>query len=239
MASFSSSNSISEIIRQAEKQIASSNLDRARELLSQARFTYPGNEYITAILERIDLLEHQPVSASASQKAVSVSLPESAQAPPLDTTAMQVKRLTKVACTLNARGSVGPAFESLMNAYLLDPLSPDVLAAEQVILPAVELMRERGMVTTQAPTTAQLLHQHVSSGASGQNTEQRLEMLKLAKEQEREEKERAIWRKASEAPHQSTEAPSGNQSEVNGATTPSGKPQEGFFSKMRHGKLLG
>ena len=56
---------------------------------------------------------------------------------------MRVRELTDAAGTLLNRGLSESAFETLMNAYLLDPVSPDVLACEKRVLPAWELFRKQ------------------------------------------------------------------------------------------------
>jgi hypothetical protein len=239
MGSPSGTNGVSEIIRQAEKQIAGNNLVEARELLTKARLTYPDNDYISAIIERVDMLENKTRPAQPAAGSVSVSVPKGTPARP-DQLALQVKRLAQMACTLMERGSTSAAFESLMNAYLLDPLSSDVQEAERMILPAIDLMRQRGTLNQLEPTPPQAMPQIAGSEGSAPSEESRVEQLKQQKERERLEKERAMWRKASEAPRQPQQ--SGGQSGVRPAgelVTPSGKPSAGFLDRFRKGKPNG
>ena len=66
----------------------------------------------------------------------------------------RVKRLTNVAINLFERGSYETAFDSLMKAYLLDPTSTYVMNCERTLLPAIELMRKRGTITSPATASA-------------------------------------------------------------------------------------
>jgi hypothetical protein len=241
---------VSEIIRKAEKQIAGGNLAKAKQLLEDARKNEPNNEYIEAILERVTLLglreEETPVQASD----VSQETPGAPAVKPVEVmedVASRVKQLTSVARDLYARGSVEPAFDSLMNAFMLDPLSRDVAQVESLILPAFEMMKKRGSVTIQQevapPTTAQILQQSVlKGGSSGRETSQlsRLEQLKQQKEQERLVKERAMWRKASEAPRlaEADDEAAISASEPQLVPPSPVKHRDGLLSRFWNGKQL-
>ena len=102
-----------------------------------------------------------------------------------------IKRLTLVAFSLYARGSFETAFDTLMTAYLLDPVSPEVMECEKTLLPAWELLQIK-----KAEEKASSMHstpdQHVRRSESA-----RIDVLKKEKENERAEKERALWREAS------------------------------------------
>jgi len=65
---------------------------------------------------------------------------------------LRIKELTETAQILLNRGLSESAFETLMRAYLLDPLNPDVLLCEKRVLPAWEaLQKNRGALN---PPTA-------------------------------------------------------------------------------------
>ena len=60
----------------------------------------------------------------------------------------QVQYLVDTAGVLLDRGLNESAFESLMQAYLLDPLAPELISSEQKILPVLEAMRNRPVPET-------------------------------------------------------------------------------------------
>lgn len=53
----------------------------------------------------------------------------------------RIRRLTNAAEGFLENGALKNAFESLMKAYLLDPMSPYVIACEKTVLPAWENMQ--------------------------------------------------------------------------------------------------
>ena len=233
---------VKETIKKAEKHIAAGELDRAKNLLEDAHAKEPGNEYINAILERVMLLgtrvEEPPVVAEAkAESPVEVE----------DEVQTQVKRLTAMAHDLYERGSYDTAFDSLMKAFMLDPLSKDVVREESVIVPAFELMKKRGTLTTQQiesrPTTAQILQQGLSAQVNVPSTAtqvSRLDQLKHQKEQERLALEREMWRKASEIPRISeVEGDFSTAAEPQVVPTSLEKPKEGLLSRLRGGFHIG
>ena len=238
---------VREIIRKAEKHISAGELDSATKLLEDAKQTDPNNEYIGAILERVMLLSSRDGAASAHEveshriePTVSVSLPKPTELP-ADNVQIQVQRLTAMAHNLYERGSYDTAFESLMKAYMLDPLSTDVEREESVIVPAFELMQKRGTMGSQAdsvrPTVAQLLQQGLASNVpapavSGELS--RIDQLKQQKEQERVASERAMWRKASEAPH-APETDEDSTSDPHLVSPAAPKHRDGIFARLRGG----
>lgn len=256
MAAPGFSNGISGLIRQAEQLIESGNATEALKVLTDARTKDPGNKYIEAIMQRALSAAPQQENPesdgeSGSVKAssgVSVSTPDAAVPQP-DDTALQVKRFINVARNLYQRGSYEPAFETLMKAYLLDPLSEDVMKAEQAIVPALELMRKRGTLGIQPSTQStisQVIRQHVEAVPS--NAPEllppaaapisRLDQLKKEKEEQRLVKEREMWRKASEAPRRAAEpseapAESVQTSGENQENAESTKHSRGLFSRMK------
>ncbi len=246
-----SSNNVTEIIKKAEKHIASGDLGRAKTLLEDAQKTDPDNEYINAIFERVLLLnsrgEETPAQENQARQIedeVTASQPVHALLPE-DEVQVQVKRLTSMARDLFERGSYDSAFDSLMRAYMLDPLSKDVAREESVIVPAFELMKKRGTIATTMdeprPTTAQILQRGLASGGSGSSGQvSRLDQLKQQKEQERMVREREMWRKASGTPRlvEMEDDPVSSSEPQFVAPTPQ-KQKDGIFSRLRGGLHIG
>jgi hypothetical protein len=99
-------------------------------------------------------------------------------------TATRILQLTSAARQLVKLGLSEAAFESLLKAYLMDPIHPQVLACEKIVLPAWELTRK---------------HSRVNDGSSTPDDD-RLRVLKARKEAERQEREKTVWEKASGKP---------------------------------------
>lgn len=98
----------------------------------------------------------------------------------------QITRLTGAAEQYLKRGQSALAFDTLMEAYLLDPLNPLVVSCEKNVLPAWEAFRNK---------------QHSTPVTSPPMTdEQRLARLKAEREAVRHEKERKVWEQASRSP---------------------------------------
>jgi hypothetical protein len=98
----------------------------------------------------------------------------------------QISRLTGAAEQYLKRGQSALAFDSLMEAYLLDPLNPLVVSCEKNVLPAWEAFRNK---QTSAQPPSSLI-----------TDEQRLARLKAEREAVRQEKERKVWEQASRSP---------------------------------------
>ncbi len=96
-----------------------------------------------------------------------------------------IVRLTSNAQNYLKRGQSALAFDTLMEAYLLDPLHPLVISCEKAVLPAWEIFRKQ---------------QITSAGAPPATDDERLARLKAEKDTQRREKERQIWDQASQAP---------------------------------------
>jgi tetratricopeptide (TPR) repeat protein len=229
----------SEFIRAAERSIAAGDLNLALQQIANARSIDPKNEYLDAIVERIDLLatRKEPVGKNGFLQGAPLASLEPEQFQLTPELQARVKRLTNVAINLFERGSYETAFDSLMKAYLLDPTSTYVMNCEKTLLPAIELMRKRGSITSPAKAQAASPQDAASQPDSGRE-ESRLEILKREKEMERQEKERAMWRDASKPLDSITRKvePSKNESQNSGSTS---RQEGGFFSKLRGGKLLG
>jgi tetratricopeptide (TPR) repeat protein len=232
----------SEFIRAAERSIAAGDLNLALQQIANARSIDPQNEYLDAIVERIDLLASR--NATRGKNGFFEVPPTQAAEPEQVTPELQarVKRLTNVAINLFERGSYETAFDSLMKAYLLDPTSTYVMNCERTLLPAIELMKKRGTMSSPQATTklasAQTPAQQAKPQENKTDDETRLEILRRQKEAERQEKEREIWRNASkpfDSIARKVDPPQSNPP----ASDSSSRQQGGFFNKLRGGKLLG
>jgi len=278
----------SHLIRSAEKLAASGRYDFAIEQLSVAQQLDPANKYIQAIIDRIRVMQNSPQDGSQKleqlfnnsaqgQLAITVgpefangvkSADEESNLTPEDIHT-KIRFLTNMANQYLESGSSEKAFHSLMKAYLLDPVSPYVVAAEKTILPAWESLRTRNyppgveqrsvsesdkeIVTTRGlDKESQLmsplpfndinpepLPRPVRSLPSTTDEQLRMEMLRQQKEQERVEKERAIWREASKPPKIF-----GDDDPMNFPAPPKEEQQQpkphsgGLFSRLRLGKFL-
>lgn len=268
-----SSGGASHLIRSAEKLAASGRYDHAIEQLSVAQRLDPDNKYIQAIIDRIRVVQNSTQEEPRTQESVNESSrplsvtvgrnfvtgiksheDELALAP--EDVHARVKFLTNMAERYLENGSSEKAFDSLMNAYLLDPLSPYVLASEKNVLPAWESARTQTISKNDIRSFAnEPIMTNSSSGSigpslNGRTMQQgalnqpgdeqlRMELLKQQKEQERLEKERSVWRDASKPPKVFGE----DESTANGDGTQSGSesakaPHMGLFSKLRLGKFL-
>ena len=77
-----------------------------------------------------------------------------------------------------------------------------------------------------------------SAGTLTPEERQRLEVLKQQKNSERQEKERARWREASNPP----KPPRSNEQKQTPKVSPNNQPEEeerGLFAKLKRGKFLG
>jgi len=242
-----------EIIRVAEKHIEAREFDLAMQKLSMAQRMEPDNIYITAIVERIHRLAAES-SSGGRFLAITVGSefddgikPGAATPLPAEDVDQQIRKLTQKAQELIRRGAYETAFDSLMNAYFLDPVSPTLMESEKTLIPAIEMMRQQ-----KGKEGSQRMNGLVSLPPSGRKPDsaklspqdsQRIEELRRQKETERLEKERAIWREASRLPKilEDVLVPL-PRDEDHVAPPGAGEPPKesgGFFTKLRRGKLLG
>ena len=135
-----SNGGVGEFIRAAERSIAAGDLNLALQQIANARSIDPKNEYLDAIVERIDLLASRPapVGKNGFLQAPTALAEQGEQPQGTPELQARVKRLTNVAINLFERGSYETAFDSLMKAYLLDPTSAYVMNCEKTLLPAIE-----------------------------------------------------------------------------------------------------
>jgi hypothetical protein len=222
--------SVTEFIRAAEHFVQARKYAAALEQLSRAQRLEPSNKYIAAIIERVESLQRNNPDTipsttfsadssvdSARYLSITVgnqfdkgikpeeSQPVSSPSGPYDL----IRELTDIARELANLGLPEPAFDALMRAYLLDPLSPDVISCEKTVIPLWNTARSQngGMprsvektepaISEPAPVIQSEPEQKMQAP---ETEEERLEMLKQQKENERVEMEREIWREASRVP---------------------------------------
>ena len=121
-------NNASEVIRNAERLIQGQEYDKALEKLAAAQKLDPQNKYIMAIIDRIHVLQEDP---NAFVVPVQLSSEEKAQ----------IRTLTDSAKRSIDKGNVQDAFDSLMDAFLIDPNNPAVMALEEMVIPEWEKIR--------------------------------------------------------------------------------------------------
>jgi len=240
-----------EYIRVAEKYIQEREYDLAMKQLTIAQRVDPNNIYIHAIIERIHRLAAEE-SNGGRFLAITVGdefdggiRPNGEGAPRPDEVEAQVKRLTSKASELLRRGAYETAFDSLMNAYLLDPVSPLVIETERTLLPAIEMLRKGrkdGSQRMTATATQPPSGRRTDTGSLSPEDSERLGELRRQKDQERDAHEREMWREASKTPRilDTLLPPDPPKMEPDGPpSTGSQKTNSSFFSKLRHGKFLG
>lgn len=246
------SSAIREIVRVAEKHIEAREFDLAMQKLSMAQRMEPDNIYITAIVERIHRIASESsnggrfLGLTVGNEFEDGIKQADEKARPAEGVDMLIRRLTAKATELIRQGAYETAFDSLMNAYLLDPVSPTLMESEKTLLPAIEMMRRQKTGKTGSQRMSGLSffppsEQRTDSSTLSAQDALRLEELKRQKETERTESERAIWREASRLPRILTEMPEPVRPKDPEDAPPAAdveKEPGGFFSKLRHGKFL-
>ena len=160
------SSGVSEKIRQAEKLMGEGKFALAMEQLKLAQQLQPANQYILAIMERARLLEASATSEGpgrylsvtvGNQFQTGIKSTRAEEPPSPEQTRLRIRELTETAEILLNRGLSESAFDTLMKAYLLDPLNPDVISTEKRVLPAWEMTQRQKPGTmsgnTSTPTT--------------------------------------------------------------------------------------
>jgi len=178
----------------------------------------------------------------------------------------RVRQLTMVANSLFDRGSYEAALDALRKAYYLDPENRSVVECEGILRPAFEQLRNRAtsrgvavplraMANPDAsPTVSEYLEKTQparervvpmavfqrldNKKPDAQRQPERIEVLKHQRDLQRREREQEMWREASKAPaRQKRSAGKPADKRENESEDPSGRP-EGFFAKLKQGKLL-
>jgi hypothetical protein len=142
---------VREAIGRAERHIAAREFGRAQECLADAWRLDPGNPYIPAIVERIEILQSMTREESSKKASTHRALrylaatvgprfPDGVKSETDEPTDrdLRVRRLMAVALSLVERGSIEPAFQTLRKAYLLDPDHPEVRICADRIVPLWE-----------------------------------------------------------------------------------------------------
>lgn len=133
---------ITSFISEAEKNIEARQYAVALEALAAAETIDPNNKSVQMIRDLVKSLQadqarrspiRRPLTVTVDAKAPAImnTLPE-----PLSDVQKRIRSLTGNADYYLSRGAIDNAFESLMRAYLLDPVAPEVLACEERVLPA-------------------------------------------------------------------------------------------------------
>jgi hypothetical protein len=141
------------------------------EQLSQARRLDPENEVVRTIIAKVRALQKTERSGSERKAAaggdsgmesgrfLSVTVgkqfdggirgeePQGSK----DDVRMRVQELTETAQILLNKGLRESAFDALMKAYILDPLSPEVISCEKRVLPLWEQGHQQGAGLTVSP----------------------------------------------------------------------------------------
>ncbi len=132
---------ITHLISAAEKSIEARQYAVALEQLAAAEEFEPKNKSIQMIRDLVRSLQSEQPEQFQSGRSLSVTIdPNSPTGMKQNTdepdVQKRIRNLTSSAQYFLIRGAVDTAFESLMRAYLLDPLAPEVLACEKRVLPA-------------------------------------------------------------------------------------------------------
>lgn len=132
---------ITQLISAAEKNIELQQYSLALEQLTAAEEFEPENKSIKMTRDLVRSLQADRPSPSRPSRFLSVTIdPKSPTgiklAEPVADVRTRVRSLTTSSQYFLTRGAVDNAFESLMRAYLLDPVAPEVLACEKSVLPA-------------------------------------------------------------------------------------------------------
>jgi hypothetical protein len=154
----------------------------------------------------------------------------------------KIQRLTTVALSLLERGSVESAFQSFMKAYVIDPMSPDIISCANRVLPAWEaLIGKSGPFRSESqprrPDVAGAAAEEAQRIAAGQlATDRKLpagskgpgthEERVLAQKRRREmEREQPTWSAASKIPQ--TSGTPRRDVRMSGGTSSASKEQKG------------
>jgi hypothetical protein len=221
---------VGEMIRRAEKSIAGQEYKTAQDLLAEAWRLDPGNAYIPAIVERVQILQGmasefaaQTNGRDARYLAVSVGKEfpggiRPAEGPELSRG--KIRRLLTVATTLLERGSYQSAYESILKAEELDPQDPEMLALKEKVFPLYESSMQRRSAGTSAPARrgdsagvaasmagrlmAEAKKEEQESAQQKENPvptfEERLEALRREKDTQRIAHERELWSQTTQKP---------------------------------------
>ncbi len=137
---------VSHYVRAAEQLLDAGKYAMALEALSVARELEPHNVSVRDVLDRALTMQARQKARYLSvtvgrQFSEGVRTAEDESALSQQEIRERVQYLVEVAGVFLDRGMTESALDSLMRAYLLDPLAPEVLSSERRILPVLEMMR--------------------------------------------------------------------------------------------------
>jgi tetratricopeptide (TPR) repeat protein len=135
---------VSQYVRTAEQLLNAGKYAMALEALSVAQELDPHSASVRTILDRALMLRAQTTSRYVTvgeEFARGVRTAEDETALSQQEIHARVQYLVDVADVFLDRGMTESALDSLMRAYLLDPLAPEVISSEKRILPVLEMMR--------------------------------------------------------------------------------------------------
>jgi hypothetical protein len=137
---------VSQYVRTAEQLLHAGKYAMALEALSVAQELDPYNASVRTILDRALMLQAHSTARYLSvtvgkEFAQGVRTAEDESALSQQEIRARVQYLVEVADVFLDRGMTESAMDSLMRAYLLDPLAPEVISSEKKILPVLEMMR--------------------------------------------------------------------------------------------------
>ncbi|MBX2991272.1 MAG: hypothetical protein KF749_08890 [Bacteroidetes bacterium] len=169
---------VTRLITEAEQFIESRLYGEALELLADAELIEPENKSIHLIRELVRNLRSEQEKPSALRSLFTFTATEEEPASNREeqerTIQKRVRNLIVSAEHFLSRGAVDNAFESLMRAYLLDPLAPEVLECERRVLPAWQKLHG---ISTSKPHT----EWRIRSGAKRQARGTLFERLRAGK----------------------------------------------------------
>jgi hypothetical protein len=149
---------IAQLISRAEHHIAQEEYSNAIACLDAAEQIEPGNRSVRMLKELLTSLQSRAQRKTFLMRFFPRRLPKSiertnAEAPLGENELRKrVSSLTGRADYHLAHGAVESAYKSLQRASVLDPLSPDVLACEKRVLPALQQLRAKNSVPIISPT---------------------------------------------------------------------------------------
>lgn len=253
---------VAEIIRRAEFSISGQEYASAQELLAEAWRLDPGNPYIPAIVERVQLAQAMQndirgQSNGESGRYLSVSVGNQfhggikpAAAPLTEDQQGRLRRLLTVAATLQERGAYDTAYDTILKAEEMNPDDPDVIALKARIRPMYQnsmtgrkglddnSLRRGELPGVAASMAVKLLTNDIASEPPPPppptESELRITALRKQKEQMRLLREQQMWREAGAS---ATPPPAG---ETPRTTRPATRPpggKSGLLSSLFKGKM--
>lgn len=277
---FGGEQGVSELIQSAERFIGQNKYEQALKQINIAQSLDPGNKYLQAIIYRIQALQTEFQSGKQhvgvehhDSRYLSLTIGNEfpsgfKEAHPTVDIQHEIRHLTSVAENFLEKGATERAFDSLMKAYLLDPVSPYVIACEKTVLPAWSNAHQSAQLSDMAPvstsavspkdglinqtesirvTSQNKLHEDPSpkqstpstnGAASTPTPEERLELLKRQKNLERQDRERAILKESAKKAKGFGEEDLGLIVDIPASRSSKPKVESGLFAKLKRGKFL-